>query len=88
MEFILKSKNKKNNMTLKEFLKNIEKAVNENPELLNMKVVSAIDDEGNGFNEVHFTPTPGIFEDGEWTPAEHLKEEGRDEKELNAICIN
>ena len=28
------------------------------------KVVYSRDDEGNGYQEVYFTPTPGLFNDG------------------------
>lgn len=43
-------------------------------------VVYSRDDEGNGYQEVYFTPTPGLFNDGEF--------EKKSGKKVNAVCIN
>ena len=45
----------------------------------NATVICAGDHEGNSFEEVVFTPTPGSFVDGEFD------DEG---KKVNAVCIN
>ena len=73
-------------MKLKQYLKELNKLIKDNPEALNMEVVYSIDDEGNGFQKVEFAPGLGNFEGrykGEFT----TKDELRDEK-INAICIN
>lgn len=73
-------------MTLKEYIQGLQEFVEENPEAADFKVVSAIDEEGNGFNEVKFGPTLGYFDDsyGGFT---HADEEELEE-EPNAVCIN
>ena len=66
-------------MTLKEFAEKINSLLDEHPETAKFDVVAAADDEGNGFNLIHYDPTPGRFEDGEFetnTAAD------------NAVCVN
>lgn len=75
-------------MKLKEYLDNLNKLVKENPDCLEYEVVSSIDDEGNGFNSVYYSPTLGIFEDDEFISGENIDERGRSVNEINAICIN
>ena len=49
------------------------------PETAELDVVTSKDDEGNGYNLVHYEPTVGHFdEDREFT----------EEKEINAVCVN
>ena len=50
-------------MKLKEFIENLNEFVKENPETLDMEVVTSIDDEGNGYSFVHYTPSKGVYED-------------------------
>jgi hypothetical protein len=44
-------------------------------------VISAIDDEGNGYSPVIFSPTLGTFEDGEFEDTKEIENQ-------NSICIN
>ena len=46
-------------MTLREYLDNLNKAVNEHPEYLELEVITSKDDEGNGYNVVYYGPTVG-----------------------------
>lgn len=66
-------------MKLKEYLEKLNKLAEENPMLLTLDVITSTDDEGNGFNQVHYSPEPGFLEDGEFD-----NESG----ECNAICLN
>lgn len=50
-------------MRLQEFVQNLQRILTDNPEYSELEVVTAIDEEGNGFNAVGFTPTLGIWED-------------------------
>ena len=63
-----------------------------------LETVTAIDDEGNGYNPVNFTPSVGAYidEDGgsfitegefEWWNEEY-GDDGDDELKVNAVCIN
>lgn len=70
-------------MKLKEFNDRIQDLIKKNPELLEVDVVFAKDDEGNGFNHVNYSATPGNFEDHEFT-GEGDSTCGK----INAICIN
>jgi hypothetical protein len=78
-------------MKLKEFLNNIQKMVEEDPSLLELDVITSKDDEGNGFEEVYYSPSVGVFEDSEFVPSdsEDFEEEYEyTKKDINAICIN
>lgn len=63
-------------MTIKEYIKDLEVLAKKYPEA---KVIYSKDDEGNGFNYVHFAPAPGNFNDGEFDD---------DSRSVNAICLN
>lgn len=86
-------------MNLKEFLKNINTLIEKDPSILEMSVITSIDDEGNGYNELYFTPSVGMFIDNE--DFHSCEEDYKDYKEWidsddgelslwkpNAICIN
>jgi hypothetical protein len=68
-------------MTFKEYLDKLNKFAKDKPETLDFTVISAIDDEGNGYNPVFFDPTLGRFEDGEFDT--ELNDE-----DFDSICIN
>ena len=89
-------------MKLKEYLEELNKMVLENPEILEYVVVYSRDDEGNGFQEVHYTPDLGVFdeeerefhsesdiEEDEYSYYSEMKEDNENfEFILNSICIN
>ena len=66
-------------MTLQEYIDRLGKLVKEHPECLEYQVVTAKDDEGNGFNPVHYSPSMGNF-DGE--------EFYSDKMPTNTVCLN
>ena len=69
-------------MKLRDFLNDLNRIANINPEALDLDVIYAMDDEGNGFNLVFCNPTIGEY-DGEYCG------EFNGESEINnAICIN
>ena len=68
-------------MKLNEYLEKLNKLIEDNPKALEFEVISAIDDEGNGYNPVFFHPTLGSW-DGDQFETDVQAEE------LNAICIN
>jgi len=78
-------------MTLEKFIENLKTLAEEHPETLAYEVVTAIDDEGNGFNPVYFTPSLGRYEDNDFNSIENLKEDSEEDSieiELNAVCVN
>ena len=75
-------------MKLKEFLANINQFVRDNPEALELNVVTSTDAEGNGYDLVYYTPTKGIFFHGEFISTEEYEMYGKKESETNAVCIN
>ena len=75
-------------MKFKEFLNKLNKYAQENPERLELDVITSIDDEGNGFNLVEYAPSEGVFEDGEWIGSGELKDYNRNKDDINAICVN
>jgi hypothetical protein len=68
-------------MKLKEFIKRLNKLIKDHPEVNDYTVVTAKDEEGNGFNEVLYSPTIGTFnkEDGNYDT------EGENK---NSVCLN
>ena len=75
-------------MKFKEYLDNLNKYAKENPDSLNYDVITSVDDEGNGYNLVHYTPSKGIFKDREFIPEDGLEDYNRDKVDLNSICVN
>lgn len=63
-------------MTLKEYSDRLVELANKHPNAL---VVHSKDDEGNGFQPVHYAPTEGNYKDGEFETGV---------KKVNAVCIN
>ena len=65
------------------YLNNLSKS---NPDINDMEVITATDDEGNGYNKVHFSPTVGDFDGTDFTVSEEDLEENGLRK--NAVCVN
>lgn len=72
-------------MKLKEYVENLNKFIEQNPEALEMKAVYSGDDEGNSFSSVHYTPSLGYYDidDRVWYNVED-SESGVP----NAVCVN
>lgn len=80
-------------MKLKQYLENLLNMVKENPLVLEYEVISSIDDEGNGYNTIYYSPTLGYYneEDKEFYSKENIEEESEEYNgniEINAICVN
>jgi len=75
-------------MTLQEYIENLVEFSKENPETLNMQVVTSRDDEGNGFNLVYYKPSKGIFEDRDFISEDSISDYERDTNDINAVCVN
>jgi hypothetical protein len=81
-------------MIFSEYLKRLNKFAETHPETLGYQCVSAIDDEGNGFNVVHFSPSVGYFDGSyDFTKEKYISELMDDDDDPedfkpNAICIN
>jgi len=68
-------------MKLKQFLDNLNDLIKRNPEALEFEVISAIDEEGNGYNKIYYAPSMGHFDNGEFTNSDNPTY-------ANSICIN
>ena len=75
-------------MNLREYIEGLNKFAKENPETLDMLVITSKDDEGNEYNPVFFGPCKGIFEDSDFTTTADYGSEERHEDETNAVCVN
>lgn len=75
-------------MTLKEYLLHLQTLIKDNPEAMDLEVVSSIDQEGNAFFKVFETPAIGVFENGQFYPDDSLEEDGYDKNDINAISLN
>ena len=65
-------------MLLKDYLMQLIDLAKENPEALDYEVITAKDDEGNGYCKVHYSPAVGHFSDGEYS----------NEGVENVVCLN
>ena len=77
-------------MKLSEYINQLQEFIKENPETTEFKVCYSIDDEGNGYNDVYYTPTIGYRgEDGEFISLSDTEwfEENEDAVP-NSVCIN
>lgn len=72
-------------MLFREYVKHINKMLEENPESGEYKVVYASDEEGNHYAELCYPPSIGFHEDGEFVV--YSKPWDSDD-EFNAVCIN
>jgi len=75
-------------MTLKDYIENLYKFAKENPECLEMEVITSKDVEGNGFNKVYFTPTKGVFDNGDFISEEGYDDYGYKNNDTNIVCVN
>lgn len=78
-------------MILREFLDNINKMVEKDSSVLDLKVIYSKDDEGNGYQEVYYDPTLFYSEDDFTVSQEDFDDEQEcfdEELVVNAICIN
>lgn len=75
-------------MTLREYIEGLQDFVKENPNALELEVISCIDNEGNGYNEVYYGPSLGHFDDNEFIPYSQFEEWGREDSDINAVCVN
>jgi hypothetical protein len=75
-------------MTLKEFIESLNNFAEQNPEALEMLVVTSKDNEGNGFNIVYYTPQKGSYMNGNFYSLHDYSHYKIDKSETNAVCIN
>ena len=71
-------------MNLKTYIKALHKIAEKHD---NLEVVFAKDDEGNQYHPVVYTPTLGVYNNGEFISAKDpsiIKEKIK----LNAVCVN
>ena len=76
-------------MKLREYIKNLNEFVDQNPEALDLDVVTAVDDEGNGYNYIWATPSAGINMEGDFIfheddVANYLSSG----ESINVVCVN
>ena len=76
-------------MKLKEYYDTLTKMLEDNPEAGDLNIITSRDDEGNGYNDVVYTPTVGYYNErgNEFYPESQFKEEEITEKP-NSICMN
>lgn len=74
-------------MLLSEYIENLKSVLEENGDL---KVVYAVDEEGNAFNEVCFAPSVGHYDysDSQFTTTDNFGEDEDIDYEINSVCIN
>jgi len=72
-------------MTFKDYLEECNTLAKDRPECLDLDVAYAKDDEGNGYQLVHYTPSVGYLDDGEFE-TENVDEE--DSPTPNVVLLN
>jgi hypothetical protein len=75
---------------LKHFILNLNKLLDDYPEAAEYEVVTSIDDEGNGYNDIWSDPEVGIYDtrDKEFLSKKKISELGRLDSEINSVCVN
>jgi hypothetical protein len=63
-------------------MKALELECKQNPRLLEAEVITSCDDEGNGYNRVHYSPSKGLFADGDFHTGPAVQDS------VNAVCLN
>jgi hypothetical protein len=87
--FEWKTGEKEKKMKLNEYISKLTAFVKEHPETENYDVVCAIDDEGNGFNPVIYSPTIGSYQGHQdFIGLDDFEELGLTVNDRNAVCIN
>jgi hypothetical protein len=77
-------------MTLRDFLSEVNKLVEERPEVLDFRVMKASDEEDNSYNLVYYEPTVGCYdeENGNFISEESYKELFMGLDQSNTVCLN
>lgn len=75
-------------MKLKEYIENLEILIHQNPEYAELDVITAKDEEGNGYEKVYFAPTTGYLNEDEFTQQENFDDLDEEERIVNAVCVN
>ena len=82
-------------MKLKDYISGLNKLVEEHPEAAEMEAIYSRDDEGNGYQKIHFSPAVVMAEDLEEYRIENVhpdkeeyEEEYDDEFSPNAVVVN
>lgn len=77
-------------MKLKEYIKNLQDVLDSNPEYAELAVITAKDEEGNGFNTVYFEPSLGRWHPQyqEFTTKDNFGDLDESEQIINSICVN
>ena len=84
-------------MKLREFIDNLNRFVDDHPGAEDFEVITAKDDEGNGYNTVYYEPAAGNFEDGDFVSEDNFEDHMECLKEfdcdigsltVNAVCVN
>jgi len=65
-------------MMLREYIDNLQDFAKLNPGVLDKTVYTSIDDEGNGYNVVHYSPSIGVMDDGDLHLMDSHKEAAED----------
>lgn len=75
-------------MMFKEYVENLQKILDDNPEYEDLTVIYSTDREGTHFKEVYFEPSLGEYNYGDQfiTEDEALSDPGL--IAVNAVCIN
>jgi hypothetical protein len=95
----LKNVNKRSDIVkLHKFIDNLNKLVEENPKAKDFDVIYSIDDEGNAFDNVYFSPTIGNLSNDQFRTQDYIEElieeypdenlENLENLEVNSVCIN
>jgi len=70
-------------MKFKDYLEQINAFAKKYPEALDFEVITADDEEGNGYTPVYYGPSMGEF-----NKAERQFTNDVDEEKYNAVCLN
>lgn len=75
-------------MKLKDYIKNLQNIVEQNPDYADLDVITE-DDEGNGFHTIYFTPSVGMVDEDYESFVDCESEDfSEGDYEINCVCVN
>lgn len=75
-------------ITLKDYVEKLNDFIKENPETLELMVVYGVDDEGNDYKPIVYTPSKGKFDKNEFIPFVNFEDYDLNKEDVNSVCIN
>lgn len=75
-------------MSLREYIEGLNSFAKDNPDALDLIVITSKDAEGNGFSEVYYSPSKGYFDGEDFYTESSFKDHDLVKENTNTVCVN